>query len=51
MDTPRRDLTAEESAAFVRKLHITLGTEAQMLAVLRLIADSGLGLFVVEKAK
>lgn len=44
-----RELTHDESAQFVRRLHIALGGQALVDGVLRVIAESGLGVFVATK--
>lgn len=43
-----RNLTADESAKLLRGLHLTLGNTNLVNAVLRVVADQGLGIFVVD---
>lgn len=40
-----RNLTVDESAALVRKLHIALGRPTQVDSALQVIAELGFGIF------
>lgn len=44
-----RNLTVEESAALVRKLHLALGKSHLVDAALRVVADMGLGIFAATE--
>lgn len=44
-----RNLTADEAAAFVQGLNLTLAGKTELVnSVLRVIASQGLGIFVAE---